>query len=71
MERAFGVNMKVCCLCCMGTNGTVDYIIILVAKVNVNVNPNEVRDTRYVSPQELKEMFEQPGTLCSCCSSDL
>jgi len=56
---------------CMSTNGTVDYIIILVAKVDVNVNPNEVRDTRYVSPQELKEMFEQPGTLRSCCSSDL
>ena len=40
-----------------------DYIIILVAKVDVNVNPNEARDTRYVSPQELKDMFEQPGSL--------
>jgi len=39
----------------------VDYIIIIQAKVDLEVNPNEVRDTRYVSPQELKDMFEQPG----------
>ena len=39
----------------------VDYIVIIVADVDLDVNPNEVRDTRYVSPEELKEMFKQPG----------
>ena len=38
-----------------------DYIIIIIADVDLNVNPNEVRDTRYVSPEELKEMFTQKG----------
>lgn len=39
----------------------VDYILVIVADVDLDVNPNEVRDTRYVSPEELKEMFQQPG----------
>ena len=39
----------------------VDYIIIILAEVDLDVNPNEVRDTRYVSPEELKEMLQQPG----------
>lgn len=39
----------------------VDYIIIILADVDLDVNPNEVRDTRYVSPEELKEMFKQKG----------
>jgi isopentenyl-diphosphate Delta-isomerase len=38
----------------------VDYILFIVAKVDLEVNPNEVRDTKYVSPSELKEMFNQP-----------
>ena len=38
-----------------------DYIIIIIADVDLDVNPNEVRDTRYVSPEELKEMFKQKG----------
>ena len=38
-----------------------DYILIIVAKVDLDVNPNEVRDTKYVSPEELKDMFKQPG----------
>ncbi|THC90989.1 hypothetical protein EYZ11_009557 [Aspergillus tanneri] len=29
--------------------------------VDLDVNPNEVRDTRFVSADELKQMFEQPG----------
>jgi isopentenyldiphosphate isomerase len=41
--------------------GIVDYIIIIIADVSLDVNPNEARDTRYVSPEELKEMFKQPG----------
>lgn len=38
-----------------------DYIIIILADVDLEVNPNEVRDTRYVSPDELNEMFQQQG----------
>lgn len=38
-----------------------DYIIIMISEVDLDVNPNEVRDTRYVSPEELKAMFKQPG----------
>ena len=38
-----------------------DYILVIIAKVDLDVNPNEVRDTKYVSPEELKEMFKQPG----------
>lgn len=39
----------------------VDYILFIQADVDLNVNPNEVRDTKYVSAQELKQMFTQPG----------
>jgi len=39
----------------------VDYIIIILAEANLDVNPNEVRDTRYVSPEDLKDMLKQPG----------
>lgn len=35
----------------------VDYIFIIQRKVNLNINPNEVRDVKYVSADELKEMF--------------
>ena len=36
---------------------------MIIAKVDLDVNPNEVRDTKYVSPDELKEMFKTPGIL--------
>jgi isopentenyl-diphosphate Delta-isomerase len=38
----------------------VDYILFIkpTSKVNLNVNPNEVRDTKYVSEDELKAMFD-------------
>jgi len=39
----------------------VDYIIIIMAEVDLDVNPNEVRDTRYISPEELMDMLKQPG----------
>jgi isopentenyl-diphosphate Delta-isomerase len=45
----------------------VDYILIIIAKVDLDVNPNEVRDTKFVSPEELKEMFKQPGDTPSPC----
>jgi isopentenyl-diphosphate Delta-isomerase len=41
----------------------VDYILIIVADVDLAVNPNEVRDTKYVSSEDLKKMFKQTGTL--------
>jgi isopentenyl-diphosphate Delta-isomerase len=40
---------------------TVDYIVITLADVDVKPNANEVRDTKYVSPDELREMFQQSG----------
>jgi isopentenyl-diphosphate delta-isomerase len=41
----------------------VDYILFICADVTVNPNLNEIRDHRYVSKQELIEMFEAPGNL--------
>ena len=41
----------------------VDYILFICADVTVNPNPNEIRDHKYVSKQELIEMFEAPGNL--------
>ncbi|KAJ9298291.1 hypothetical protein DTO271G3_3896 [Paecilomyces variotii] len=38
----------------------IDYILFIQADVDLDVNPNEVRDTMYVSPTELKAMFERP-----------
>lgn len=40
---------------------TVDYILFTVADVDLEVNENEVRDTRYVTAEELKAMFEDPA----------
>ena len=39
----------------------VDYILFIKADVDLDPSPNEVRDTRYVSSDELKKMFEEPG----------
>jgi len=41
----------------------VDYIVITLADVDVVPNANEVRDIKYVSPDELREMFRQPGKM--------
>ncbi|KAL4806776.1 NUDIX hydrolase domain-like protein [Aspergillus unguis] len=38
----------------------VDYILFIEADVDLDPSPNEVRDTRYVSADDLKEMFKQP-----------
>ena len=40
----------------------VDYILFLVADVTVTPNPNEIRDHKYVSKEELQSMFENPST---------
>ncbi|KAL4758699.1 isopentenyl-diphosphate delta-isomerase IDI1 [Aspergillus foveolatus] len=37
----------------------IDYILFIRADVDLEPNLNEVRDTRYVSADELKEMFKQ------------
>lgn len=39
----------------------VDYILFIKADVDVQANPNEAQDTRYVSAEELKAMFEDPS----------
>lgn len=36
---------------------TVDYIFFIKADVDLKINPNEVRDYKYVTPEELKAMF--------------
>lgn len=37
---------------------TVDYILFIQAKVDLNINPNEVQAYKYVNADELKEMFK-------------
>lgn len=39
----------------------VDYILFIKADVDVHPNPNEARDTQYVSAEELKSMFDDPS----------
>ncbi|EGE01278.1 isopentenyl-diphosphate delta-isomerase [Trichophyton equinum CBS 127.97] len=39
----------------------VDYILFIKADVDLNPNPNEVRDVKYVTPDELKAMFKDPS----------
>jgi isopentenyl-diphosphate delta-isomerase len=69
---ASGESTKVCYNRCadlvpVGTTLTnipvslVDYILFIQADVDLEPSPNEVRDTKYVSADELKAMFEQPG----------
>jgi isopentenyl-diphosphate Delta-isomerase len=36
----------------------IDYILFIEADVTLDLNKNEVRDTRWVSPEELKQMFK-------------
>lgn len=57
----YGVNMRVSpspvyyiriSLC------TVDYVVFATANVTLEENPNEVSDTRYVSKEELEELFQ-------------
>ena len=31
------------------------------ADVTLSLNPNEIRDIKYVTPQELQEMFRDPS----------
>ncbi|KIW63705.1 isopentenyl-diphosphate delta-isomerase [Phialophora macrospora] len=36
----------------------IDYILFIEANVTLDINTNEVQDTRWVSPEELKQMFK-------------
>ncbi|KAK4103598.1 Isopentenyldiphosphate isomerase [Parathielavia hyrcaniae] len=38
----------------------IDYILFIKANVDVAPNPNEVQATQYVSPERLKQLFEDP-----------
>lgn len=38
----------------------IDYILFIKSDPKLRANPNEVKDTVYVSPQELKDMFKNP-----------
>ena len=40
------------------TQTTVDYILFIKADVDLEVNPNEAQDTRYVSADEMRTMFK-------------
>ncbi|KAI8343888.1 isopentenyl pyrophosphate isomerase [Chlamydoabsidia padenii] len=35
----------------------IDYIFMIKANVDLDVNPNEIRDVKYVTPDELRAMF--------------
>eukprot|EP00002_Diphylleia_rotans_P007497 TRINITY_DN1704_c0_g1_i1.p1 TRINITY_DN1704_c0_g1~~TRINITY_DN1704_c0_g1_i1.p1 ORF type:complete len:237 (-),score=69.82 TRINITY_DN1704_c0_g1_i1:148-858(-) len=37
----------------------IDYVLIAKKNVELNVNPNEISEVKYVNAQELKAMFEQ------------
>lgn len=39
----------------------VDYVLFATADVDLDVNANEVSDTRYVSKAELEALFQDPG----------
>lgn len=43
---------------CFILTRVVDYILFIKADVDVAANPNEVRDHRYVSQEDLKTMFQ-------------
>ncbi|EGS21484.1 isopentenyl-diphosphate delta-isomerase-like protein [Thermochaetoides thermophila DSM 1495] len=38
----------------------IDYILFIKANVDLNINKNEVQATRYVTPEELKQLFQDP-----------
>lgn len=38
----------------------IDYILFIRADVDVNANQNEARDSKYVTADELRQLFEQP-----------
>ncbi|EEY22187.1 isopentenyl-diphosphate Delta-isomerase [Verticillium alfalfae VaMs.102] len=43
-----------------GVKHEIDYILFIKANVTLDVNKNEVQATQYVSPDELKALFQDP-----------
>jgi len=43
------------------TPSPVDYILFIKATVDLNINENEVQATQYVTPDQLKTMFQDPA----------
>nr|CAG8621113.1 14754_t:CDS:2 [Entrophospora candida] len=41
----------------------IDYILIIHANVDLNINPNEVKETKYFSKDELQSKFSNPKDL--------
>lgn len=41
----------------------VDYILFIKANVDLDVSPNEVQATKYVTPEELKAILADPTSL--------
>lgn len=39
----------------------IDYILFIQSDVTLDLNPNEVQDTKYVTPDDLRAMFSDPG----------
>jgi isopentenyl-diphosphate delta-isomerase len=44
-----------------GVTRAVDYILFIKADVDLEPNPNEVQDTKYVTADGLKELFHDPS----------
>lgn len=57
-------NTELCCILVLFSQGAiltdlpVDYILFIKADVDLNINPNEVRDSAFVTQDELKAMFQ-------------
>lgn len=48
------------CVNCLLIEGQVDYILFSTLNVDLELNPNEVSDAKYVSKSELEDMFVDP-----------
>lgn len=44
----------------------IDYILFIKADVTLQVNPNEIRDVKYVTAEELEAMFKDPSKFSKC-----
>jgi len=48
------------CFGAANMNRPVDYILFIKANVDLDINKNEVQATRYVTSEELKQLFQDP-----------
>ena len=64
MNEDLQSRAQLCCVCfalsqeALLTDLPVDYILFIKADVDLNINPNEVRDSAFVTQDELKAMFQ-------------